>query len=194
MLGSTLSLLPAARREGLYAVKLFGRFLLIAGLALPTASALLAQRFVSSGSYSSFSGNGFGGGYGYPNYGWASYGWGYGSIGFGYGDLCLQHPQEHPPFGVGYAHGDPDFIQSTFMDYEKALALGKKILEEQAKPQPSLGEIARQLRQRARSYVPAPAPRANAAPSGDFKKWQIIEDSHGTPILCRAGNKCRSNT
>jgi len=32
-------------------VKLFGRFLLIAGLALPTASTLFAQHFVSSGSY-----------------------------------------------------------------------------------------------------------------------------------------------
>jgi len=173
-------------------VKLFGRFLLIAGLALSTASTLRAQRFVSVGSYSVFSGNGFGGGYGYPGYGWNSYGWGYGPTGFGYGDLCLQRPQEHPPFGVGYAHGDPDFVQSTFMDYEAALALGKKILEEQAKPQPSLGEIARQLRQRSRSYVPAPAPRAESGSARDSKKLQIIEDSHGTPILCRAGNKCSS--
>lgn len=175
-------------------MKLFGRFLLIAGLALPTASTLFAQHFVSSGSYSAFSGNGFGGGYGYPNYGWGSYGWGYGSIGFGYGDLCLHHPQEHPPFGVGYAHGDPDFVQSTFMDYENALALGKRILEEQTRPQPSLGEIARQLRRRSRSYIPAPASRANSASADDSKKLHIIEDSHGTLILCRAGNKCRSKT
>jgi hypothetical protein len=173
-------------------VKLFGRFLLIAGFALFTASTLLAQHFVSVGSYAAFSGNGFGGGYGYSNYGWNNYGWGYGPIGFGYGDLCPHRPQEHPPFGVGYAHGDPDFVQSTFMDYEAALALGKKILEEQAKPQLSLGEIARQLRHRSRSYVPAPAPGPKSGSAGDSKKLQIIEDSHGTLILCRAGNKCRS--
>jgi len=143
------------------------RFLLLAGTVLLAATALPAQHFISSGSTPSFNG-GFGGGFG--GYGYADSGWGYTYSNWGFADCDLHHPQEHPPFGVGYGHGDPDFIQSTYMDYDKAVELGKKILEEQAKPQPSLGEIARQLRQRARKYVPPPAPKLGSAPPSKPEK------------------------
>jgi hypothetical protein len=135
---------------------------LLATLLLASASMLKAQRFIATPGYGH-------GGYGWGGYGtggWSGYGgWGYGFGVSGLSDYDLHHPEQHPPFGVGFAHGDPDFIPSTFMDYNQALALGKKILEEQAKPQPSLGEIARQLRARPRSYVPPPAPLSQVSPT-----------------------------
>jgi len=175
-------------------VKPLSRFLLLAGITLLTATALPAQRFVSGGSFSSLNcGGGFGGygGYGYSNYGWGGWGPDIGGWGFGFSDL--HHPEEHAPFGVGFAHGDPDFIQSTFMDYDKAVELGKKILEEQAKPQPSLGEIARQLRARSRTYVPPPAPSSSVAPSRP-DSFTVIQDIHGKPILCRSTDTSCRNT
>lgn len=47
-----------------------------------------------------------------------------------------------------YVHGDRSFVPSQYMDFEQALALGKKMLEQQANPpaQPSLGTIAASLR------------------------------------------------
>lgn len=142
-------------------MKPLSRFFLLAGLVLLTATALPAQHFVSGGSSYSYNYGGSGG-YGYSNSGWG--GWGGEIGGWGFGFSGLHHPEEHAPFGVGSAHGDPDFIQSTFMDYNQAVELGKKILEEQAKPQPSLGEIARQLRALKKDYVPPPAPNSGATP------------------------------
>ena len=98
------------------------------------------------------------------------------------------------------AHGDPEFIPSTFMDYNKALELGKRILEEQSKPQPSLGEIARQLRLGRRNYVPPPAPVLVSPP--DSKRfvpaspegYLVLQDIDGRPILCRtSGSSCRNS-
>lgn len=170
---------------------------LLAALFLVCASALPAQRFVSGPSGPSFGGGyggyggygGFGGYGGYPGFGWGGYGFG---IADG-SDFCMHHPQEHPPFGVSSAHGDPDFEPSQFMDYDQALALGKKILEEQAKPQPSLGEIARRLRAQRRKYVPPPAPNSGAAavtPEG----FVVIQDANGTPLLCRSTDSACRNT
>lgn len=47
-----------------------------------------------------------------------------------------------------YERGNARFIPSQFVDYQHALALGKKMLEQQANPpaQPSLGTIAASLR------------------------------------------------
>jgi len=175
-------------------VKYFSKSCLLAALLLIFSGSVPAQRFVSGGGFPSFGNGGFGGGYGFGNYGWGNYGWDYG-FGYSSSDFCLHHPQEHPPFGVESAHGDPDFIQSTFMDYDKALALGKKVLEEQAKPQPSLGEIARQLRQRARKYVPAPAPpRSGSAPASGEEKYLVIQDNQGNLLLCRTDSDCGATT
>jgi hypothetical protein len=176
-------------------VKYLLKFTLLTAILLASSATLPAQRFISSPSYSFSGGAGYGGwgGYGYSDYGWSGNGWGYSFGGVDYG-CCLHHPEEHPPFGTGYAHGDPEFIQSTFMEYEKALALGKEILEEQAKPQPSLGEIARQLRLRTRKYVPPPAPNSSASPATRSEKLSVIEDTQGSPILCRgAGTACRTS-
>jgi hypothetical protein len=168
-----------------HSLRYLAKCCLLAAVLLVFSPHLPAQRFISGGGLPSFGNGGFGGGYG--GYGWGNYGWG--NYGFGYSstDFCLHHPQEHAPFDVGFAHGDPEFIQSTFMDYDQALALGKKILEEQAKPQPSLGEIARQLRQHRRQYVPAPVPaqRPSAVTRNPAEKFQIVEDRRGIPILCR---------
>ena len=185
-----LSLLPAGPAGREFAVKPLSRILLVAGIALLTAWSLPAQHFVSGGSLSSYNCGGFGG-YGYSNYGWGGWGTDIGGWDFGFSDL--HHPEEHPPFGVGYAHGDPDFIQSTYMDYNKAVELGKKILEEQAKPQPSLGEIARQLRVRSRTYVPPPARRSSNAAPPHSDSFVVIQDTHGTPVLCRSTDSaCRT--
>ena len=118
------------------------KFCLLAVLLLGFAATLPAQRFISGPAFSPYN-SGFGGvgGYGYSGYGGDDYGWGYDFGGLGFSDDCLHHPEEHPPFSVGFAHGDPDFIQSSYMDYNKALELGKKILEEQAKPQPSWARL-----------------------------------------------------
>ena len=174
-------------------MKSLGHFLLLAGLSLLTATLLPAQHFVSGGAAPSFNG-GYGGGYGggFGGYGYAGYGWGYSSWGFG--DCDLHHPQEHPPFGTGAAHGDPDFIQSTYMDYNKAVELGNKILAEQAKPQPSLGEIARQFRARSRSYLPPPAPTSRVAPSGASRKVILLQQDGGPLVFCRGTDAaCRDS-
>jgi hypothetical protein len=163
---------------------------LLAALFLACCAALPAQRFISVGSFSSFN---YGGGYG--GYGYSNYGWGGGYGGWGFYDSGLHHPEEHAPFGVGFAHGDPDFVPSTYMDYNKALELGEKILAEQSAPPPSLGEIARRLRKRARNYVPppAPGPSSNAAPLSRPAKFIVLQDSDGRPILCRISNPaCRN--
>jgi len=143
------------------------KIFLVTLLALACASTIRAQRFIANPS------NGYGG-YGWG--GWGGYGWGGYTFGnSGLDGCCMHHPEEHPPFGVGFAHGDPEFIPSTFMDYDKALALGKKILEEQAKPQPSLGEIARQLRKQKKNYVPPPAPDPNVAPANEIRGLQGLK-------------------
>jgi hypothetical protein len=80
--------------------------------------------------------------------------------------------------GIGYAHGDANFVPSVYMDYDKALALGKRILEEQSKPQPetpspSLGDVARALR-RNTSALPSPATPTISA----------LQDNRGQLLIC----------
>jgi len=177
-------------------VKSLNGVLLLAGLVSLTAASLPAQPFISGASGGSFHGGGFRGGFGgYGGYGYNGIGWGYGfgSWGFGFGDGDLHHPEEHPGFGVGYGHGDPDFIQSTYMDYDKAVQLGNKLLAEQAKAQPSLGEIARQLRSRKRNYVPPPARGSSWVPPRS-DSFVVIEGVHGKPDLCRSTDATCSST
>ena len=166
---------------------------LLAAVLLACCSVLPAQRFISGGSYSSFN---YGGGYGgYGGYGYSNYGWGGGYGGWGNYDFSVHHPEEHAPFEVGIAHGDPDFVPSTYMDYNKALELGEKILAEQAAPAPSLGEVARRLRKPTRNYVPppAPAPTSKAAPIPSPEKFIVLQESDGRPILCRSSDAaCRN--
>ncbi len=177
------------------------KFCSLAVLLLGYAATLPAQRFISGPAFSPY-GGGYGGvgGYGYSGYGWSDYGWGYDFGGLGYSDDCLHHPEEHPPFSVGFAHGDSDYVQSTYMDYKQALELGKKILEEQAKRQPSLGEIARNLRLRKKSYVPPPAPASTIEPSSKigapfrYESYVVVQQSDGRPILCRTSDTiCRNS-
>jgi len=176
-----LSLFPAGPAGREFALKSLSRFFLLAGIFLLAATSLPAQRFVSGGGAYSYGYGGYGG-YGYSGYGW---GGGVPEIGgWGFGISGLHRPEEHAPFGVGFAHGDPEFVPSTYMEYEQALELGKKILAEQAKPQPSLGEIARELRARKRNYVPPPAPGSTAAPSRS-EATAAVWDTRNHPVLCR---------
>ena len=153
-----------------------GFFILLAYF-LFAAVPLPAQHFVSGGSSSMSSNAGFAGsaGYGYPSSGWGdSYSsWGYGGV--------LEHPSERAQFMVGYAHGDEDFRPSVYMDYEEAVALGKKILEEQAAPKPSLGEIVRGLHLRDRQ--PVENPRAII----------LLQNNQGKMLVCRGSDaNCRA--
>jgi hypothetical protein len=52
---------------------------------------------------------------------------------------------------MGYAHGDSDWVPSVYMDYDKALTLGKEQLNQRAQPHvdPPLGDVARKLRETA---------------------------------------------
>ena len=158
-------------------MKSLSRMLILAGIVLASASALPAQHFASSG----FS-TGYWGGYsGYGGYGDFGYGWGSGFGGWSFSDFSLHHPEEHPPFGVGYAHGDSDFQQSEYMDFDAAVALGKKILAEQAAPKPSLGDIVRSMHLR---------PRISPAKTGAV---MLLQDNEGKLVVCRATDtNCRN--
>lgn len=150
-------------------MKCLNRFLVLAGVVLVTATALPAQRFITGG----FSPGYFGGFSGYGGYGDFGYGWGSNFGGWSFGNFCLHHPEEHAPFGVGYAHGDSDFQQSEYMDFEQAVALGKKMLAEEAAPKPSLGDIVRSLHLR---------PRISPAKTGPL---MLLQDNNGKLFACR---------
>jgi hypothetical protein len=76
---------------------------------------------------------------------------------------------------IGYAHGEPDFIPSTYMDYDKALELGRRMLEEQSKPEPEpipLGDVARSL-------------RSNSGLSAlDRSPMSVLQDNRGRLVIC----------
>jgi hypothetical protein len=157
------------------------RFLILAGIFLFSSRAIPAQHFISAAPSANYSYGGFTSytGYGYSGYGYSDSGWGSGVGSWGYGGL--HHPQEHAPFGVGFAHGDPDFQPSEYMDYDQAVALGKKILAEQSAPKPSLADIARSLHLHPRSSSPNPGTTL------------LLQDSHGKLIVCHTSNTdCRN--
>ena len=158
-------------------MKSLSRFLILAGIVLVSATALPAQRFISSGFSSGYSG-----GYSwYGGYGDYSYGWGSDFGACCFGGFGLHHPEEHAPFGVGYAHGDSDFQQSEFMDFDQAVALGKKILAQQAAPKPSLGDIVRSMHLR---------PSSSPAKTGTL---MLLQDNQGKPLVCRTTDtNCRN--
>jgi hypothetical protein len=161
-------------------MKSLSRFLILTAIFLVSATALPAQRFVSSG----FSSGYFGGYSGYGGYGDFGYGYGWGSD-FGgccFSDFSLHHPEEHAPFAVGYGHGDSDFQQSEFMDFDQAVALGKKILAQQAAPKPSLGDIVRGMHLR-----PSISP-AKTSP------LMLLQDNEGKLLICRGSStNCRAS-
>jgi hypothetical protein len=159
-------------------MKSLSRFVILAWFILVSATALPAQHFVSGG----FSSGYFGGYSGYGGYGDSSYGWGTDLGGWCFSDFALHHPEEHAPFGVGYAHGDTDFQQSEYMDFDRAVALGKKVLAEQAAPKPSLGDIVRSMH-----LHPRIAP-AKGSP------LVLLQDNKGKLLVCRASDtNCRNS-
>ncbi|HXC48725.1 MAG TPA: hypothetical protein VNU20_10560 [Candidatus Sulfotelmatobacter sp.] len=161
-------------------MKSLSRFLILAGFFLVATTTLPAQRFISSGFSSGYLG-GYSGYGGYGGYGDYSYGWGSDFGGCCFGGFSLHHPEEHAPFGVGYAHGDSDFQQSEFMDFDQAVALGKKILAEQAAPKPSLGDIVRSMHLH---------PSVPPAKSGNLV---LFQDNQGKLSVCRTSDtNCRS--
>jgi hypothetical protein len=81
------------------------------------------------------------------------------------------------PDGMGYAHGEPTNTLTAYMDYDRALALGKQMLREEAQAAtiqaPSLGEVARELRQSS----------SNANPSEG--KVSATQNAKGQMVICR---------
>jgi hypothetical protein len=82
------------------------------------------------------------------------------------------------PDGIGYAHGDPTNILSAYMDYDRALALGKQMLQEKTPPstvlsEPSLGEVARRLRQ------------SSSSPNSSESKVSATQNAKGEMVICR---------
>jgi hypothetical protein len=159
-------------------MKSLSRFLVLAAIFLASATALPAQRFISRG----FSSGYFGGYSGYGGYGDSGYGWGNDFGGWSFSDFSAHHPEEHAPFGVGYAHGDSGFQQSEYMDFDQAVALGKRILAEQAAPKPSLGDIVRSMHLH---------PRILPAKTGPLV---LLQDNEGKLLVCRTSDACCRNT
>ena len=159
-------------------MKFLSRFLTLAGFLFLSATTLPAQHFVSSG----FSSGYFGSYSGYGGYGYSSYGSGSDFGGWCFSDFGLHHPEEHAPFGVGSAHGDADFQQSEYMDFDQAVALGKKILAEQAAPKPSLGDIVRKMHLH---------PSISPAKTGQL---MLLQDNEGRLLICRGSStNCRTS-
>ena len=148
---------------------------------LTLASVCPAQKFIAHVSSPPQSGYAGGGGYGYGS--------GYDT---GYGYYPQQHHNSHgghrssaPRFepAIGYAHGEAEAVPSRYMSYEEALALGKQMLEEETHPkaaaaEPSLGEIARQLRTASGAAVRE-------------GKVSAIQDGDGRLVICREDGGCR---
>lgn len=177
-------------------MKSLQRILLVTAAALLSATGLPAQHASSGAPCPPRAGGGYGGNYTYGGGGSYAYASPYSGVGGSYGfdsfggwgfaDFGpIHHPQEHAPFTTAAAHGDADFEPSQYMDYDKALELGKKILEQQATPQPSLGDIARSLRaKRHGSEVSAPPENSGT-----------MRTTTGKLPLCRgSGDSCRTTT
>lgn len=152
------------------------RFAVLAGFFLVSATVVPGQRFISGGFSSGFW-SGYSGYGGYGDYGYSG-GGDFG--GWCFSGFSLHHPEEHAPFGVGFAHGDSDFQQSEYMDFDQAVALGKKLLAEEPAPKPSLGDVVRRLHLR---------PVVGPASTGTL---MLLQDNNGRPFACRSSDKnCR---
>ncbi len=84
---------------------------------------------------------------------------------------------------IGYAHGDPDSVPGTYMDYDKALALGREMQEQRsaASTEPSLGDVARALRQ------------GSHQATADGKPLLAVQGPNQQWVICRDGgdDRCR---
>ena len=165
------------------------RFLLLGSFFLLTATTLPAQHFVavvSSPSTGGFYGNS-------GNSGWApgpqemTSDWSDQAYSDN-GSVSLSPPTEP---GYGYAHGDDSFVPSEYMDYNKALALGKELLAQQVAPEqtpakpsqaePAFADVVRSL-----------GLHANLAP-GDSQGLIFRQDTHGNLVLCDdSTSRCRT--
>ena len=78
----------------------------------------------------------------------------------------------------GFAQGDPDFVPSTYMNYNQALTLGNQILQQQnnSESQPSLGDIARSYRAISRNFSP------------ETKEITVTQDNSGKMLVCKRGS------
>ena len=163
------------------------RFLLLGFFLLAVAASTPAQKYIGHVSSPSQSGFGAGSGQGYGNAGYVS-GYGYASYDYhaehgrrsrrGYRASTALEP------GIGYAHGEEAAVASTYMEYDQALALGKQMLEAETHPtavqaQPSLGEIARELRQ------------GSSNPTQNGRTLTATQDGNGQLVICPDGARCQ---
>jgi hypothetical protein len=122
-----------------------------------------SQSYINNG----FGGGGFGGG-------------GFGSIGGSSGrPVRYEEPRN---FAIGYLTNDGDTAVATYMNYDEALALGKKLLAEaelaaRTGAAPSLGEVARMY-------------RAAKVPTLQLQA-RVTQDNFGKLQVCNLnGNDC----
>jgi hypothetical protein len=73
---------------------------------------------------------------------------GYGSWGYSHSGQSLGGLSGTVQYTYVYEQGEEGFVASEFMEYDKAVALGREMLASSSKPGPelSLGEVARALR------------------------------------------------
>jgi hypothetical protein len=77
----------------------------------------------------------------------------------------------------GYATGDKDFVASQYMDYDKALELGKEILAQQSASEPVPTQAVQEVPQHPAAPVPA-----------DSKGIVVEQDNDGKLFECK-GNR-----
>jgi hypothetical protein len=79
----------------------------------------------------------------------------------------------------GYATGDKHFVASQYMDYNKALELGKKILAQQSAPKPASTDVV------------AEVPRQAPTKPTDSKNIVVEQDNDGKLLECKGtGSTC----
>jgi hypothetical protein len=88
-----------------------------------------------------------------------------------YGGSLNGTAQVLPPYptlsiSITYATGSPDFVPSSFLNYDQAVTKGKAMIDEAAKP---LGEVAKESKVAAR-------PKA---------KLMIVQDDRGNVVMGR---------
>jgi len=162
-------------------MRILFRGLFLGAFLLTLASVCPAQKFIAHVStptqYGYQGGNGYGYGPGYD----AGYSYYPQQHHYNHGGYRSSAPRFEPT--IGYAHGEAEAVPSRYMDYEQALALGKRMLEEEshpkaAAPEPSLGEIARQLRTASGAAVRE-------------GKVSAIQDGNGQLVICHEDSGCR---
>ena len=145
---------------------------MLAGIVLVSATALPAQRFISSGFSSGNWGGYFGGYSGYGGYGDYSYEAGAATLADRAGGFGLHHPAA-PAQGLRARR--PRFPAKRIYGLRSGCRAGQENPAEQAAPKPSLGDIVRSMHfyRPVNSHLPTPA------------RLCSLQDNDGKLFACR---------